>query len=427
MTLNINERISRAKIQIQKRNSFFAYLSLFLKFKEVKKGEMAQDTMGVDIKGNVGYVKEFIEKLSDEELIFVITHEIGHLVFLTELRQNNRDRIGWNCATDLAINTLLKNNGFTLIDGGIVADHNDELKIPKSKQNKEIIIKDCSKKTAEEIYDLFPKITQHNTTYYISSNGKDGKDGKGKGEALGKGFDVHIESKDKNGKEILTDKEKKEIQDDWLGKIQEAVTISKMKGDIPLGMERLVEKLHKEQIDWKSLLYNYISQQIPYNHSYSYPHKKSVACGYYLPHQLKEKIDIVIGIDVSGSVGQKELADFLSEIIGIAKAFQDRIDMRLITHEVDITNDYMIRNGNIEEIKKIKLKGGGGTSHIKPFEYVKKISGEAKCVIWLTDGYSDLNEIDFNKYPFDNLFVINKDGTDEQLKDKNCQVIKLRE
>jgi len=409
MDLTTEEKIQRAKIQIQKRNSFFAYLSLFMKFQE-SKDLPDYAGMGVNVKGDCFYKKEFVDKLTDEELQAVITHEILHLALLHLIRRGNRNPEVWNLTTDTAVNYVLKENGFRLPDGCIIPDSNNEVTFFGQ------TLTDCDKKSAEELYDDLKIPEQKKLKIYVKElqdgSGKDGK----------KSFDIHIE-----GEEKMTEKEKKKIKDEWLGKIQEAVTISKMKGDLPRGMERLIEGLHKEQIDWKSLLYNYISQQIPYNHSYNYPHKKSVSSGVYMPNILKEKVDVVIGIDVSGSVGQKELSDFLSEIIGIARAFQDRIDMRLITHETEVTNDYMVRNGNIEKIKKMKIEGGGGTSHIQPFEYVKDKARDCKVVIWLTDGYSDLNQIDFNNYQFENLFVINNDGTDEQIKDKRCRIIKLKE
>ena len=47
---------------------------------------MGCDTMGVDLEGNVYYNKDFVNQLSNEELIGTIKHEIGHLIFLSELR-----------------------------------------------------------------------------------------------------------------------------------------------------------------------------------------------------------------------------------------------------------------------------------------------------------------------------------------------------
>ncbi|KKK59127.1 hypothetical protein LCGC14_3037510, partial [marine sediment metagenome] len=229
MVLNTTERISRARIQLQKQNSFWAYLSLFLKFKECKKGYMEQDTMGIDTRGNVYYVKEFIDKLSDDELIGLITHEINHLVFLTQLRQGNRDPTGWNIASDLTINTILKNNNFKLPEGGVIPNSNNELNIGSK------IIKDCNKKIAEEIYDELPKVKMKGVVFVVGN-------GKNKGKELGKAIDVHLEGKGKGGKgkdgKGLSPKEAKALEKEWKRRVQEAITVSKMKGDIPVGLER---------------------------------------------------------------------------------------------------------------------------------------------------------------------------------------------
>ncbi len=251
MGLTIQEKISRAKIQIQNKNSFFAYLSLYLKFQEIKKGIMPADTMGIDCNGNISYVKEYIEEITKngdtEQLEGLIAHEICHLVFLTELREENRDRTGWNFSSDLAINTLLKNNGFKLPEGGMIPDHYDKFKIGKKE------IKDVSKLTAEEIYDMIPQITSKNCKYVIAS-------GSDKGTELGKIIDNHI--KGKNGKP-LTKKEKETLIRDWSNKIQEALTISKMKGDTPNGLEQLMGKLHEEKVDWRTMLMRYIQNSLP--------------------------------------------------------------------------------------------------------------------------------------------------------------------
>ena len=413
MVLNTEERISRARIQLQKQNSFWAYLSLFLKFKEVKKGEMLQDTMGIDTKGNVFYVKEFIDTLNDDELIGLITHEINHLVFLTQLRKGNRDPIGWNIASDLTINALLKNNNFTLPKGGVIPDHNNEFNIGSK------IIKDCDKKIAEEIYDEFPKIKMKGMIFVIG-------DGNNKGKELGKAIDVHLESKGKDSKgkekEGLSPNEKRALEKEWTRRVQEALTASKMKGDLPLGMERLVESLHKEQIDWKSLLQNFITSQIPYDYSYSTPHKKSISCGVYMPNILKEKIEIALMIDLSGSIGKKEYADFISEVIGICKAYQERITMRIFSHDVECYDNGVVENGNIEKVKKMQLKGGGGTSFETPLKYLKDNNINPKCIIWLTDGYGD----SFEKPKFPILWVLTKDGSDDLLKDSGV-IVKLRD
>ena len=163
--MKAEQRITRARIQLQRANPFWAYLSLYLKFHEIEKGKMLCDTMGVDIEGNVYYVGEFVDKLTDKELEFVIAHELGHLLYLTALRQGSRNKEGFNVASDIAINSLLQRNGFTLIKDVCVPNHEDKFETGLKP------IEKCSEKTSEQIYDELPKITIKNGYYVLSQRG----------------------------------------------------------------------------------------------------------------------------------------------------------------------------------------------------------------------------------------------------------------
>lgn len=156
----------------------------------------------------------------------------------------------------------------------------------------------------------------------------------------------------------------------------------------------------------------------------SKPHKKSYNYGVYMPDTLKESVELSVVCDLSGSIGQEEFNTFFSEIVGMARAFQNRVDMSFYSHDTRAYNCGKIRNGNIEEIQKIKLKGGGGTSHIEIFDMLQK--DKPKLAIFLTDAYSDLEEIDFDQYQFKKVFVIVKGGTIEPFKDKCCEVLQLQ-
>lgn len=401
--------LKRARIQIQGKNSFFAYLSLYLKFKESK--DLPDYALaGVDIKGNFHYKPEAIEKLNNQEVEGLIVHEILHLSLLHFLRRGEREHSIFNLSNDIVVNQLLKDNGFSLPSGGIISDSNNQIDLGG------IIIEDCNKKTSEQIYSELYK--QAKKVKIIL-----GKDGSGDGLR----FDEHIkgdgEVKGKKGKgKPLSPSELKEIEKIWADRTQEALTVSKMRGDTPVGMQRLVGELHKEKINWKALLNQYITQQIPYNHSYAKCHKKSISTGFYMPDMTKEKIDISIMIDLSGSIGEREMTDFLSEICGIARAYQEKITMRIFSHDTECYDNGIVMNGNIEKIKTMEIKGGGGTSFSRPIEFLEDENVNPKCLIWLTDGYGD--EIKKPNFPI--LWVLSEGGSDELLKDSGM-VIKLED
>ena len=427
MTTNqAEEKLIKARIKLQARNPFFSYLSLFLKFVNDKNNRLPEYAgMGVSPDGTLTYKDDFVNELNDEECIGVLTHEICHLAFLHLVRRGSRDGEKWNIAVDLAVNSILKENGFELPKNGIIPQNN-MFDFPIGLFKKAFRIENVNQKTAEEIYEELPELN------YQNGNGQ-GKQGNGQGNMKVKcnGFDKHEEeNQDKDGKSKgkPSQAEKQELENEWLNRLEEAYVSAKQRGKLPMGMERYIDEIKKSQINWKVLLQRLIQSTIPIDFTYMRRGKKSIATKTYLPSVIKEKIDVCIGIDLSGSIGKEELTEFMSEVIGISKAYQNSITMRLLTHDIEVHNDYEITNGNIQKIKELKLKGGGGTSHEPIFKYINEKVRDCKAVVFFTDGYSDLENIDFNKHKWKKIFIINKQGNDDYLKGRSdCVCIKMKE
>lgn len=73
-------------------------------------------TAGTDGK-TIYYNKEFLSKISNEEQVFVFSHEVCHIAFNHILRSEGKESDLWNIATDGVINQFLKRDGLKLIDG----------------------------------------------------------------------------------------------------------------------------------------------------------------------------------------------------------------------------------------------------------------------------------------------------------------------
>lgn len=423
-------KISRSRIYLQRQNPFFAYLSLQLKPIEAK-----VPTMAVDIDGNLYYNPDFVNKLNDDEMCGVLIHEIMHEVLLHLTRGEKFNRQIGNISADICCNEILKDNNFTLPDGCIWSNSEREVTILGH------IIKKANERTFEDIYwELFKSVKKQidkavkNGKVKVVQEGEEGGEGidisdfgdyeidgssnDGKGKI--KSIDGHIRGK--KGKE-LSEEEKRTKEKEWLGKVMEAHTIAKMRGEVPEGIERLVGQLHQSKVNWKNLLLRYVQSYIPSNYNYAKPNKKSISSGFYMPDIERECIDIVIATDTSGSIGQDELVDFVSEIIGLGRAYRGKIKMTLLSCDAEVNEVYKVENGDVERIKKnVKMKGGGGTAFLPVIEWVKKNKRDAKLLLYLTDGYGEKIE---KPKGFDIIWVLSKNGSDELLKDSG-RVIKLK-
>ena len=397
------ERIIKTKIKIAYSNPFFAYLSLYLTIEEDKIGRIPNNCgMGVNPKGYLYYRKEFVDEITDEELLGVLAHEILHLSLLHLVRMDKKNRLRWNIATDVITNTILIQNGYKLPKGLRPNAKNEFICLGT-------VIKNVDSKSAEEVYDELPNIPEQKSNIYIT-------------------FDNHERGENKEGEQIeLTDSELQKIETEWLNRVQTAMVMSQQRGKLPKGLERYVDDLKKTEINWKVILRKFIQQTIPTDYSWIRPNKKSQAVGCYLPSTKKEKINIVVGIDTSGSIEKEDLIKFLSEIIGIAKTYKEVIDMRILFHDIEIHGDYVVKNGSIPQIMAMKPRGGGGTSHQELLDMIKKNIRDCKCLVSFTDGYSDIEEIKLNDYKFPKLFIINKKGMIPKIKKGDAMFIKLKD
>jgi predicted metal-dependent peptidase len=327
----------------------------------------------------------------------------------------------FNFATDIAVNNILVNNGYRLPKGGLIPQYN-EIDLGSG-----CVIKDLEKKNAEQIYDeiekkvkkisqkmksLFKMLDEHMEGLEGDEGEGDGKKKKGKGSGLGK-------------RVSLTPAERLALEKEWMQKATDAASMAKMRGNLPAGMELQLGKLHEAKINWRNILRQQIQNAIPYDQTWNSPSKKSRATGYFMPDYLRESIKVLVAVDTSGSIGEKERTDFISEISGMAKAFKTQIEMIFLTHDTEVHDDIRMENGKIAKIQEMKFHGGGGTSHDSLMEYIEKKHRDTKLAVFLTDGYSNLNDFNMDKFRFGKIFVISEGGSDEQVKNKRCKVIKL--
>jgi len=342
-------------------------------------------SMAVDNKGNLFYNSKWVDKLTDGQIKGVLIHEVLHIALEHLIRGMNKEHEIYNIAGDLVINNILVSNNFELPKGLIPYQNEFEF-------NPKLIITDLDKKSADEVYNELMANEQVK---------------KAVGQKSGCGFDEHIYSKDGKGN---TDKDGdlKQTKKKWNRLLSEASVYAKQQGKLPQGMDRHIDTLLNEKINWKSILYKYITRELPYDYTYNRPSKKSRATGIYLPSVLRESIDIVVSIDTSGSISQTELSEFLGEIIGIAKSFNN-IAMKLIVCDSDIKEVYDIRNGSIATIQNLKIKGGGGTSHKPIYDYISENLPNTKFVINFTDGYTDFPDYESTR----TIWVITSNGCEE--------------
>ena len=398
------ERISKAKIFMRRENPFFVYLVEHLNLTEAKEIQgNPLPTAAVNASGRMYYNPDFVASLKDGEVSGVLAHEVMHLAFQHPKRGKGRNIVLqgpdgavllWNFAVDIVVNNVLVQNNIELPSKGIIPKE-DAVTILG------VEIVDISKKSAEEIYEEL-KVSLREQMQKQQAQGK-GQKGQGNGQEMGSGtitvqdplnelgFDKHLfdeeDQQGDGGNEVPDGTSKKPV--DWGQKMAEAYNHAKQIGKEPGGFGREYEILGKAMVNWRAIIRREIGKRIPTDYTWSKPNKKMIGQGIYMPSTVGEEIKVLVAIDTSGSIGRDELSEFMTEVIGIARAFQG-VEVRILTHDAAVHDDILVANGNIAKLKTLTFHGGGGTDHNPVYDFVKtkKYNRSHNLLISFTDGYS---------------------------------------
>ena len=328
------------------------------------------------------YGRAFIKSLKDNELNFVVAHENAHKMYrhLTTWRKlHDEDTRLANAACDYVINLMLQN----------IDPEEKVIAMPRfqsgDKKGKVMGLIDERFKgmNAKQVFDILKKERDDKGSGEGGEGSGEGGEGSGEGGVL----DDH----DWDGAKEMTAEERRELERDIDQAIRQGVMAQqKMAGNGAGGLDRELEDLMAPKVDWREVLREFVKATCSAKDRSSWRrvNRRFLSTGTYMPSMIGEKVGhIVIAIDTSGSVGGKELADFLSEVKGIAEEVNpEMVDLLYWGSDVEAHETY--EGSQVSNIvSSTKPRGGGGTSPSCISNYLKDKRITPECVIVLTDGY----------------------------------------
>ena len=140
-------------------------------------------------------------------------------------------------------------------------------------------------------------------------------------------------------------------------------------------------------MNWREILRQQIQSTVKNDYSFMSPNRKGWHMSAILPGtQFQETIDICVSIDMSGSIGDEQAKDFLSEIKGIMEEYKD-FKIKVWCFDTKVYNEADFDGYNIDEFDSYEPMGGGGTEFDANWEYMKENDIQPKKFIMFTDGY----------------------------------------
>jgi predicted metal-dependent peptidase len=279
--LTAEQRLSKAVIAIMQNPKYVALAGVMMIGERAIKDDVPTAcTNGRD----EYYGRAFVDSLTDAELRFLVLHETYHKLYrhLTtwkHLYEDNAKRA--NMACDYVINQKIADDntdGFAVVIKGALID-------PQFRDM-----------DSAAVYKLLPD----------QQDDDDGGDSGGDGG----GLDEH----DWEGAQELSDTDKQELERELDEAIRQgAMAAGKMGGSL----SRDIQDLLQPQVDWREVLRDFISSTCSGNDysTWARPNRRFMSSGVYMPSGISEKVDeLVLAIDTSGSIGQRELTVFLTEV-----------------------------------------------------------------------------------------------------------------
>ena len=423
------ERISRARLLMM---IYFRFYGVLLSSLE-DRIDNSQPTAATDGKSII-WSEDFIAKLDDEELVFVLAHEVLHCALLHHLRRGTRDPLLWNMAADYRINhDLVKARIGRMPSKGLFDPKYDE------KWSADDIYDDLAGQQKEpdkggEQGDGVKGQNDENSQSGSGSGGnadegqddKDGQDGASEepqdgqedgseGGATGEGSKAAGDASEgsggngsENGQEgqgegqgqgSIPDNideggcggvidggddacERAAEEDRWQKITRQAVAVAARAGTMDGNMERIIAGLSVPSLDWRTLLQQFVSESQATDYSWMTPDNRFPGAPFILPGLEPDGVGhIAVILDTSGSMSDELLGKLNVEI-------QSMMDGGQVDHVTVVHCDTKI--GKVSEYEagdmiEMDAANRGGTTYQPAWEWLAEQTERPACVIYMTD------------------------------------------
>jgi predicted metal-dependent peptidase len=361
------DKIIVARIGMLLRHPFFGNMATRLKIEE---NNDWCHTAATDGRG-LYYNRHFFDQLTPKQIEFVLAHEILHNVYDHMSRREGRDPQIHNIAADYCVNgTLIREK---------IGDPVTQIKFfhdPKyygwsSEEVYDDIFEEYDEEQLKQLGELLDEHIDWEKKDGQGSNGSKGKDGN---------------DSDKKGPPKYSKDELRKIRDEIKESMISAAQ-SAGAGNVPAGIERMIKELTEPKMNWRELLRQQIQSVIKSDYTFIRPSRKGWHTGAILPGMNNdETIDICVALDMSGSIGEDQARDFLSEIKGIMDEYQD-YKINIWCFDTAVYNQQEFSADTSSEIENYEIIGGGGTEFDCVWDYMKENDFVPKKLIVFTDGY----------------------------------------
>ena len=404
MSQDIEKKLATARTRLILEKPFLGALVLRLPMVEGS-ADWCQSTFSNGKK--LYYNRDYINALDAEQTQFALAHEALHCALSHFARRQHRIKHRWDMACDLAINPMLINDG---------------LKPPVDA----LYLREYEDMTAEEIYpclednendkereleqQINPDDDQKNDDDREDNEGgtgeeekqNEGKQQKQKSDSAGQGQEEggsreetsDTDAGDGKGKrppdeqgegepDPLTPQEIETLSTQWQQRMASAAQQAIQAGKLGGSMARMVDHLLQPKLPWRMLLARYMNMVARDDYTYSRPSSRRGDPAVY-PSLRSTQAEVTVALDISGSISDKEIGEFMSEIDAIKSQLRARVTLLACDSTLAEGAPWYYEPWE-EFVMPKKFHGGGGTSFVPVIEWAEQQDHAPDLIVYFTD------------------------------------------
>ena len=360
------QRTSDCVTELLRKQPFFGSLALRLPLR----ADPSRETLASD-----GHEIRYSPRWVADTDAHVIETAMARVVMACALkhhtRRDERDPERWQLASQLVTHALLRDSGFTLPPDAEAWDG----------------------VSVEQAYDRLPEPQEDDSGGDSGSPSVGGDMGAGEGgdsdapashdpsgtgEIMAAGARGDGDAGDGESPVDITAEEQA-----WDEAMHQAMNLAMAEGKLPGGVEETVRNAHASTLDWRTLLRRYMTDAARRDYSWSFPNRRFIDSGLYLPSIRSEGIDaIAVIIDTSGSLPAQTLADFWTEVREVATEIQpESVHILQVDAAVQDATEYAA----CDLPDEIVIKGRGGTDFRPGFAWLDEQGIRPSVCLYLTD------------------------------------------
>jgi predicted metal-dependent peptidase len=338
------------------------------------------------------YNPEYVEVLRPDETQFVLAHEALHCALSHFSRRQHRLKHRWDLACDFAINPLLIGDGLTPPPGTLTESHFEGM-------------------TAEEIYPCLDDLSDQQDTLdqhvydadepdtgnrHANQGGQDRDDVPQAGEDAA----MRGSSQDSEGggshpsaprPPPLSAQQREALGVQWQQRLAGAAQQAMQAGKLGGVMARMVDFLLQPQLPWRMLLARYMTAIARDDYSYSRPSSRRGDPAIF-PSLRSAQLNLVVALDISGSISEQEMGEFVSEIDAIKGQLRARITLLACDAQLSADGPWLFEPWEDFELPS-RFQGGGGTCFVPVFQWVDSQDMAPDLLLYFTDAQGEFPAI----------------------------------